>query len=228
DADRDRTLVPGEPVHHGVLDERLQDQARNPGARVRLAGGNLDGEPIGEAPLLQLEVQRDELQLIREARELAFPGVQEPPQQIAELHHHRLGRRRVPGDLPADGMQQVEERVRRELHAQRRQVRAGERALDRKSTRLNSSHVAISYAVFCLKKKKRRKVRRRDLDALQHARYHCSLQHTATDNPCPFLFLTIPRPPRSTLFPYTTLFRSPSPGPPAGPRRSARGWYAAG
>src|SRR5690625_5614893 len=29
-------------------------------------------------------------------------------------------------------------------------------ALDRKSTRLNSSHVAISYAVFCLKKKKRK------------------------------------------------------------------------
>src|SRR5699024_12686353 len=27
---------------------------------------------------------------------------------------------------------------------------------DRKSTRLNSSHVSISYAVFCLKKKKRR------------------------------------------------------------------------
>src|SRR5699024_7015503 len=29
----------------------------------------------------------------------------------------------------------------------------GERSLDRKSTRLNSSHVSISYAVFCLKKK---------------------------------------------------------------------------
>src|SRR5215469_18358371 len=28
------------------------------------------------------------------------------------------------------------------------------RARDRKSTRLNSSHVEISYAVFCLKKKK--------------------------------------------------------------------------
>src|SRR5437870_8629533 len=28
---------------------------------------------------------------------------------------------------------------------------------DRKSTRLNSSHVAISYAVFCLKKKKKNK-----------------------------------------------------------------------
>src|SRR6266508_1196761 len=31
---------------------------------------------------------------------------------------------------------------------------AGRHAADRKSTRLNSSHVAISYAVFCLKKKK--------------------------------------------------------------------------
>src|SRR2546426_5321595 len=29
-----------------------------------------------------------------------------------------------------------------------------ERNLDRKSTRLNSSHLVISYAVFCLKKKK--------------------------------------------------------------------------
>src|SRR5207253_10603881 len=30
------------------------------------------------------------------------------------------------------------------------------RQRDRKSTRLNSSHVAISYAVFCLKKKKKK------------------------------------------------------------------------
>src|SRR5438034_1238201 len=43
------------------------------------------------------------------------------------------------------------------------------RASDRKSTRLNSSHTVISYAVFCLK----------------------------------------PSAPTSTLFPYTTLFRSP-------------------
>src|SRR5204862_1160191 len=36
--------------------------------------------------------------------------------------------------------------------ARRRQRKPGN--LDRKSTRLNSSHVEISYAVFCLKKKK--------------------------------------------------------------------------
>src|SRR5438067_5670274 len=32
-------------------------------------------------------------------------------------------------------------------------AKMGVRSLDRKSTRLNSSHVSISYAVFCLKKK---------------------------------------------------------------------------
>src|SRR5690606_40376434 len=35
-------------------------------------------------------------------------------------------------------------------------------ASDRKSTRLNSSHVKISYAVFCLKKKKKTKEDQRD------------------------------------------------------------------
>src|SRR5690606_39819766 len=34
------------------------------------------------------------------------------------------------------------------------------RIKDRKSTRLNSSHVKISYAVFCLKKKRRKQTRR--------------------------------------------------------------------
>src|SRR5438477_6110112 len=43
----------------------------------------------------------------------------------------------------------------------RKQLRLQERNhscfLDRKSTRLNSSHMSISYAVFCLKKKKKKK-----------------------------------------------------------------------
>src|SRR5437870_11374163 len=64
--------------------------------------------------------------------------------ELAEIHDsaHREG--------PA-----VSERLRRP--AQVRAARGLERQalLDRKSTRLNSSHVAISYAVFCLKKKKK-------------------------------------------------------------------------
>src|SRR5439155_15402297 len=45
--------------------------------------------------------------------------------------------------------------VRRDCcdHAVHMRIDLGEIDLDRKSTRLNSSHVAISYAVFCLKKK---------------------------------------------------------------------------
>src|SRR5256885_9516523 len=35
------------------------------------------------------------------------------------------------------------------------QMRIGRPGADRKSTRLNSSHLVISYAVFCLKKKKK-------------------------------------------------------------------------
>src|SRR5690349_23756736 len=44
--------------------------------------------------------------------------------------------------------------IRRREH-RRRDERDRQSHLDRKSTRLNSSHVEISYAVFCLKKKKK-------------------------------------------------------------------------
>src|SRR5438874_4710949 len=58
-----------------------------------------------------------------------------PPHEIADLPFL------CPGELVLD-------HVSPELIEQRL-------ARDRKSTRLNSSHVEISYAVFCLKKKKR-------------------------------------------------------------------------
>src|SRR5699024_11782248 len=40
------------------------------------------------------------------------------------------------------------------LDAEPHESRHGSQARDRKSTRLNSSHVSISYAVFCLKQKR--------------------------------------------------------------------------
>src|SRR5690349_23077196 len=48
--------------------------------------------------------------------------------------------------------------IERELGPDRARVRSG----DRKSTRLNSSHVEISYAVFCLKKKNINLIKHRD------------------------------------------------------------------
>ena len=43
-----------------------------------------------------------------------------------------------------------------------------ERFADRKSTRLNSSHITISYAVFCLKKKKNRKKKKKKTETLRN------------------------------------------------------------
>src|ERR1039457_6105939 len=98
--------------------------------------------------------------------------------------------------------------------------------LDRKSTRLNSSHLVISYAVFCLKKKKTLEdsgshvgggLRLGWMLAAWMASAARSEPSSATAGalspywPCGsvfFFFLMIRRPPRSTLFPYTTLFRS--------------------
>src|SRR5262245_66470262 len=47
-----------------------------------------------------------------------------------------------------------EPRLRPEFPGRRRRSHPGGGDRDRKSTRLNSSHLGISYAVFCLKKKK--------------------------------------------------------------------------
>src|SRR3989475_3605843 len=66
----------------------------------------------------------------------------------------RVARPRVPRREPAYGAA----RVPREL------PRQGE---DRKSTRLNSSHSQISYAVFCLKKKKIRQTKAAVIDRVR-------------------------------------------------------------
>src|SRR2546427_1268694 len=49
---------------------------------------------------------------------------------------------------------------------------------DRKSTRLNSSHSQISYAVFCLKKKKKKP----QTDLLWHQLQHCEATERNTTN----------------------------------------------
>src|ERR1039458_9759100 len=125
-------------------------------------------------------------------------------------------------------------------------------ARDRKSTRLNSSHLGISYAVFCLKKNpppssfqaygdhrdlhsfptrrssdlirvpmstgegrdddrgdgaelgQRSEEHTSELQSLRHLVCRLLLEKKSTT----IIFSSIRRPPRSTLFPYTTLFRS--------------------
>src|SRR2546428_5048167 len=50
-------------------------------------------------------------------------------------------------------------------------------ARDRKSTRLNSSHDQISYAVFCLKKKKKRPHHRHSKDSRQCTTFSQQASH---------------------------------------------------
>src|ERR1035438_816972 len=97
--------------------------------------------------------------------------------------------------------------------------------IDRKSTRLNSSHLGISYAVFCLKKKKniftptvlRVPAMRRSAAVAERP----ALGLAPVVSPAPpgqmivdglakiffFFFLMKGPPPRSTLFPYPPLSR---------------------
>src|SRR5690606_41715371 len=69
------------------------------------------------------------------------------PHGAAARRLHRRARPRTPGRRPGHLVGSVSAGTVRQPF---------ERGSDRKSTRLNSSHVKISYAVVCLKKKKER------------------------------------------------------------------------
>jgi hypothetical protein len=116
-------LMTRQPVHDRVFDDRLQDQTRHPDRRDRGRVGQHDADAIREAPLMQLQIEPRELQFVGEPRVIALAGFQKSPQQIRELHDHCLGAARVPLDVAADRVQQIEQRMRRQLHAQRREAR---------------------------------------------------------------------------------------------------------
>src|SRR5690606_41736418 len=75
----------------------------------------------------------------RHALVLQPTNTESPPPHAPDRPRHRNHR---------PGMEEGQPRGRDRLRG------AGRAPADRKSTRLNSSHVKISYAVFCLKKKK--------------------------------------------------------------------------
>src|SRR3712207_8703478 len=98
------------------------------------------------------------LMIRRPPRSTLFPYT-----TLFRSHHQRLALDRSPDAVEdeSDALSQHvvgAQPVRREPLDQRRDDAlvgpAARHELDRKSTRLNSSHANISYAVFCLKKKK--------------------------------------------------------------------------
>src|SRR5207249_5555607 len=98
-----------------------------------------------------------------------------PPDTYTLSLHDALPILRLPEDRGREELPQClesVERARRAVGSNRDARRAGVEPIafvaeageggveaeDRKSTRLNSSHVSISYAVFCLKKKKKEEI----------------------------------------------------------------------
>src|SRR5947207_5406404 len=75
----------------------------------------------------------------------SFPRRQ--PRAAAHRPAHRVDRPSLDHDWP--GVDFLGEGLRRAFAL----LLGGDAEVDRKSTRLNSSHTVISYAVFCLKKK---------------------------------------------------------------------------
>src|SRR3712207_8931154 len=121
-----------------------------------------------------------------------------------------LGRRpeRQPARSPVDARRERRDDDRRRLRAgangQRladRQQHQGVHLRDRKSTRLNSSHANISYAVFCLKKKKRPKCPAGSSRAISTSATTSRTDwiHTPRSSSRPAIHTSSPRPPPSLL-----------------------------
>src|SRR2546422_5698081 len=87
-----------------------------------------------------------------------FLMIRRPPRSTlfpyTTLFRSQERRRRRPGRVPAAGARRRDLAVSGAQGVDRRARLRRPACQDRKSTRLNSSHGYISYAVFCLKKKK--------------------------------------------------------------------------
>src|SRR5438874_7663132 len=163
---RDREVAPGRRL--GLLVEELeldlrvrgdQPQRRLERRAERAPRGGEDGDRQRRGPLETLDQvePRPELRAFvfqrqRRLRSHGHPQLAELPRQ--REHGHREAGDGDERDREADSEPRVRRRVSVREEGQRRE-RPCERGGDRKSTRLNSSHVEISYAVFCLKKKKK-------------------------------------------------------------------------
>src|SRR5690606_39382052 len=96
---------------------------------------------LGEGGVEQEPQARPHQKLQHWSRVWRQPAKQEAQQQRREVDPHLVS---FEGVFRHHGQTMIR------LH----EVGKGAQGIDRKSTRLNSSHVKISYAVFCLKKKK--------------------------------------------------------------------------
>src|SRR5687768_1585159 len=112
--------------------------------------------PAEPAVLAELQPLGRLLLVLRRA---VVPALTVTARQMDDVPHglfHNLRNRARADGAPAFTNREARALLQRHRHVQLRRDRRVV-ARDRKSTRLNSSHGYISYAVFCLKKKKTKK-----------------------------------------------------------------------
>src|SRR5438876_11664234 len=143
-----RRLVSEQPERRGV---RLGETELAEGDHLREHPlGGRDGDAACRRPVAELLPESRHQLAAAPAAHGAPPRLRlarrEPRERLAHLQHLVL---------IEDHAERLRETLFEQRVVQRRLVAA---AGDRKSTRLNSSHPSISYAVFCLKKKKRKQI----------------------------------------------------------------------
>src|SRR2546422_10779005 len=132
------------PIYRGA---QAVDAARNAGGMDRLVAHRLDGVTVTPDHVhgrLVVHVRRHSDHHLRALPEVPLGRPEDGPPVVRShdrVHHAAEYRARRHGPQPLD--QGVQRRWRTALHHRK--------GGDRKSTRLNSSHGYISYAVFCLK-----------------------------------------------------------------------------
>src|SRR3989454_2800161 len=137
--------APSDSAHLGMPDKLVQLQLEADGQPV-------GQHPLGERPRVQFTEDGTEQDRVRVRQRVLVDLCDGPLVVPAVLDHEfdlvrRLELREVGPEVPV-------------LHAAGGALEIHDENGDRKSTRLNSSHLVISYAVFCLKKKKKKQQRK--------------------------------------------------------------------
>src|SRR5437899_12055779 len=132
------------------------------GKRIMLIGAHADDDAMSHGTLAMLQAHGNQIHIV--TLTTGNVGTQDPNlsrTQLAQIRRQEelaaLVELGIPGEHYInlgydDGLLEFEDR-KAVVERLVRLIRT-----DRKSTRLNSSHLGISYAVFCLKKKKKKKI----------------------------------------------------------------------
>ena len=112
----------GKSVGICILDHWLQEHGGNKCVMQFRVDRNIPLDPSRISLVLHGQIDLDEFHLFAERNQLHISALQGDTQQAAELFKHGIGRIHVRAHQAGDAVHGIEEEVRIELHAQRREL----------------------------------------------------------------------------------------------------------